>query len=135
MGEQPLIDLSQNTSVMEPSRGAVEAAAREAAGANAYPERQSRALVTTLARFHEIDPNQIIVGNGAQHVLRIVAQTFLEPGDIAVGLSPTYPGYRNATAVMRAAYRSVPAANGGYNAAAWVEAARHARIAWLCTPN
>jgi histidinol-phosphate aminotransferase len=130
-----LIDLSQNTSVLGPSRGAIDAASREVLSAHAYPERQSGALLAALAKLHGVGTNQIIVGNGAQHVLRVVAQTFLQPGDISVGLAPTYPGYKNAAGVMRAEFRGVAAAGGGYDAAAWVQAVRDARLAWLCTPN
>lgn len=135
MAERPLVDLSQNTSVLGPSRGAVDAAAREMTSANAYPERQHPALVAALARLHEVGTDQILLGNGAQHVLRVVAQTFLSPGDVAVGLAPTYPGYRSATEVMRATFRSVTAVRGEYETAAWVRAVGDARLAWLCTPN
>jgi histidinol-phosphate aminotransferase len=129
------VDLSQNTSVLGPSEAAVEAARREAVSANQYPERQSRALVDALARLHGVGTDQILIGNGAQHVLRIIAQTFLAPGDVAVGLSPTYPGYQNATKVMRATFRAVPAKDGGYELARWLEAVDGARLVWLCTPN
>lgn len=129
------VDLSQNTSVLGPSRGAVEAASREAASAHEYPERQSGALVGALARLHGVGMDQIIVGNGAQHVLRVIAAAFLGPGDVAVGLTPTYPGYRNASATMRATYRPVEASDGGYDAARWEAAVADARLAWLCTPN
>jgi histidinol-phosphate aminotransferase len=129
------VDLSQNTNVLGPGRGATEAAAREAASASQYPERQSRVLLEALAHLHGVGTNQIIVGNGAQHVLRVLAQTFLGPGDVAVGLSPTYPGYKNATAVMRATYRPVAAVDGGYDIAPWIRAVADARLAWLCTPN
>lgn len=130
-----LIDLAQNTSVLGASPAAVTAAAAETANANQYPERQSRALLEALARLHGVGTDQIMVGNGAQHVLRIIAQTFLAPGDVAVGLSPTYPGYKNATAVMRASYREVAALEGGYDADAWARATVDARLVWLCTPN
>lgn len=135
MPEPTVIDLSQNTSVLGPSQSAVDAAAREVTRANAYPERQHRPLLTALARLHEVGVDQIVLGNGAQHVLRVIAQTFLAPGDVAVGLTPTYPGYKNATGVMRAVYRSVPAVAGGYDEAAWIHAVGDARVAWLCTPN
>lgn len=131
----PRVDLSANTSVLGPSPRAVEAAERELAAANQYPERQSAALVAGLAGLHGVGADQILIGNGAQHVLRVIAATMLGPGDVAVGLAPTYPGYRNATITMRATYTTVPAHNGGYDAAAWTAGVSGARLAWLCTPN
>ena len=102
---------------------------------NQYPERQRRDLVHALAALHGVGENQIVIGNGAQHVIRVIAQTFLAPGDAAVGLAPTYPGYSNASSVMRAQYTALPAVDGGYDTGAWVKAVASARLAWLCTPN
>jgi histidinol-phosphate aminotransferase len=130
-----VVNLAENTNVLGPCRGAVEAVAREAAGANQYPERQRQDLVAALAALHGVGADQVMIGNGAQHVIRVIAQTFLAPGDRAVGLAPTYPGYGNASTVMRAHYETLPAVDGGYDTEAWVRAAATARIAWLCTPN
>ena len=135
MQKQPRVDLSANTSVLGPSPRAVEAAGLELPDANQYPERQSTALVAGLVRLHSVGADQVVIGNGAQHVLRVVAATNLGPGDVAVGLAPTYPGYRNAAATMRATYTPVAAVAGGYDVGAWTSAVAGARLAWLCTPN
>jgi histidinol-phosphate aminotransferase len=130
-----VVNLAENTNVLGPCRGAVEAAAAEASSASQYPERQRRDLVAALAGLHGVAESQILIGNGAQHVIRVIAQTFLAPGDIALGLAPTYPGYGNASTVMRARYDALPAMHGGYQTSAWATAAATARIAWLCSPN
>jgi histidinol-phosphate aminotransferase len=135
MVQRPVVDLSSNTSVLGPSAKALDAAAQTLQDANLYPERQSKALLAALAQRHGVGTDQIMIGNGAQHVLRVIAATLLEPGDVAVGLDPTYPGYRNATDNQRGVYRKVPAVEGGYNADAWIQAVRDARLAWVCTPN
>jgi histidinol-phosphate aminotransferase len=130
-----ILNLAENTNVLGPCKGAIAAVASEAAGANQYPERQRRDLIQALAALHGVGENQIVIGNGAQHVIRVIAQTFLAPRDDAVGLAPTYPGYSNASNVMLARYSAVPARDGGYDTGAWVKAVASARIAWLCTPN
>jgi histidinol-phosphate aminotransferase len=135
MTPRPIVDLSANTSVLGPSPRAVAAAGQALADANLYPERQSKALLAALADRHGVGADQIMLGNGAQHVLRVLAAAFLDPGTVAVGLEPTYPGYRNATENQRAVYRAVPASEGVYDATRWVEVVRDARLAWLCTPN
>jgi histidinol-phosphate aminotransferase len=130
-----VLNLAENTNVLGPCQGAIAAVVAEAASANLYPERQRRDLVAALARLHSVDENQILIGNGAQHVIRVIAQTFLAPGQKTVGLAPTYPGYANASTIMRARYEAVPAEQGGYDTVAWVRAVAAVRIAWLCTPN
>ena len=135
-GRPALVDLSANENVLGPSPHARVAARNELDRIHRYPERQSRELLDRLATRHHVGRNQLLLGNGAQHVLRIIAATYLTSDDQAIGLGPTYPGYRNATATMHARYRSIPAESGGYgDLDSWTRAAGRAKLAWLCTPN
>lgn len=73
-GEQPqlpgLVKLNTNESPFGPSPKAIEAI-RAAAGdtLRLYPDPQSLRLREALARYHEVEPEQVFVGNGSDEVL------------------------------------------------------------------
>ena len=129
------VNLANNENVLGPSPRAREAAVRALEDLHCYPERQNRAVLGALAELHGVDPTQILTGNGAQHVLRVIAATFLTTGQKAVALAPTYTGYISATQTMHATYQSLPAKHGGYDVGAWIDVAPSAQLLWLCSPN
>jgi len=129
------VDLSNNENILGASPQAVEAAREALSRIHKYPPRQGAEIVGRLASVHGVQSDQVILGNGAQHVLRVIAATFLGPGRVAVGLDPTYTGYQAATTVARSTFIGVPASNGGYDRAAWVDAVREVDLVWFCSPN
>ncbi|MEJ5239141.1 MAG: histidinol-phosphate transaminase, partial [Limisphaera sp.] len=44
-----------------------------------YPDPTATRLREKLAKLHKCDPDQIIVGNGADEILRLAVQAFVEP--------------------------------------------------------
>ena len=57
--------------------------------------------------------DDVIVVNGAQQALDIVARTLIDPGDRVLMENPTYPGARVVFAALGAAIDSVRVGNGG----------------------
>jgi histidinol-phosphate aminotransferase len=73
-GEQPqisgLVKLNTNESPFEPSPLAIEAVRSAAAGTlRLYPDPQSTRLREALAKYHDVAPEQVFVGNGSDEVL------------------------------------------------------------------
>ena len=76
--------LSANESPLGPSPKAV-AAFRDAAESLAlYPDGGAFALKAALAEHHGLDPDWLLVGNGSDELLGLVASAFLQPGDEAL---------------------------------------------------
>ena len=78
-GEQPkdlnLIKLNTNENPYVPSPNVIETLKKEAADTlRLYPDPESAALKSAIARYYEIEPDQVFVGNGSDEVL---AHTFL----------------------------------------------------------
>jgi histidinol-phosphate aminotransferase len=48
---------------------------------NGYPDRHATRLRRALARRHGVEPEQIVVGNGAAELLQTAAHSLLAPGD------------------------------------------------------
>jgi 2-aminoadipate transaminase len=61
----------------------------------------------------EADPHQIVVTDGAQQGLELVAKIFVEPGDVVLTEAPTYVGALGAFDSFQADVRSVPTDGDG----------------------
>lgn len=83
-GEQPrisgLIKLNTNENPYPPSPHVLEAVRAAVDGRlRLYPDPTASRLREKLAKLHGCDPDQIIVGNGADEILRLAVQAFVEP--------------------------------------------------------
>ncbi|MCS7089180.1 MAG: histidinol-phosphate transaminase [Verrucomicrobiota bacterium] len=83
-GEQPrtkgLIKLNTNENPYPPSPRVLEALRAAVDGRlRLYPDPKADQLRGKLARLHGCDVDQIIVGNGADEILRLAVQAFVEP--------------------------------------------------------
>ena len=64
-------------------------------GVNRYPDPQQRNLKAVLAKQKEVEPENILLGNGSDEVLDLIFRAFCEPGiDNVVTLPPTYGMYK-----------------------------------------
>ncbi len=65
------------------------------AGINGYPAGGYVELRRAIADYTGVDPDQIVLGVGADDLILLCARAFAGPGDlIAVPAAPTYPLYR-----------------------------------------
>jgi histidinol-phosphate aminotransferase len=70
----------------------VLAAMRDASsGGNRYPCKEYDLLQNKLAAFHQVGPEQIVLGCGSSDILRMAATAFLNPGKRFVQAWPTFP--------------------------------------------
>jgi histidinol-phosphate aminotransferase len=81
-GEQPqvqgLVKLNTNECPYGPSEGVLKAiAAQNGDALRLYPDPQSKALVSAVAKLHDLQPNQVFVGNGSDEVLAHVFMALL----------------------------------------------------------
>jgi histidinol-phosphate aminotransferase len=60
---------------------------------NGYPDRYAEKLRRSLAARHDVDPERIVVGNGAAELLQAAAQALLGGGGELVTPWPSYPLY------------------------------------------
>ncbi|HOW68669.1 MAG TPA: histidinol-phosphate transaminase [Candidatus Paceibacterota bacterium] len=90
-GEQPrikgLIKLNTNENPYPPSPkvlSAVKAAVDDRL--RRYPNPSCQPLREALAKYHQCDPEQIFVGNGADEVLAVASRAFVEPAPDSPGI-------------------------------------------------
>jgi len=134
-----IVRFDLNTSPTPPALAArILASGRFVTPLSEYPPSDYRELVEAAAARYGVDTNELLVGAGADEILDIVAKTFLVAGDTAVVPAPTYAMFRVLTEQRGAVADLVPRlAHDGWRAdsPAVREAARVARVVWLCSPN
>ena len=93
LGISGAIKLASNENPVGPSPKALLAAREALADVNRYPDAGCFALRRRLATHLGVDPDELLIGAGADEVLGLIAQTYLGPGDEAVFAWPSFAMY------------------------------------------
>ena len=116
-GEQPkvagLIKLNTNENPYPPSPGVAQIL-REfpAESLRLYPDPVCSALRDRIAELAGVTPDQVLVGNGSDEVLRLAIWAFTAPGGAVAAFEPTYSLYPVLAAAEEVAYRTVALPEG-----------------------
>jgi histidinol-phosphate aminotransferase len=107
----PDLDISGTEWPEFPNSEVVNASIYTARGrVNGYPDRYARRVRRALADRHGIEPERIVLGNGAAELLQAAAYALLSHGDELVMPWPSYPLYP--LMATRAGARPVPVDTG-----------------------
>jgi histidinol-phosphate aminotransferase len=107
-GISDVLKAASNENPLGPSPRAVEAVRSSLGEAHYYPDSQARSLRMALGERNDLDPSQIVIGNGSVECIDLVARAFLRPGDEAVVGFPTFPRFQIACQVVGVRPRVVP---------------------------
>ncbi len=56
------------------------------------PTEGQQRLRRAIAHWMKVEPNRILITSGAQEAIDLLARCLIEPGDVAIVETPTYPG-------------------------------------------
>ncbi len=136
LGIRGSIKLASNENPIGPSPLALEAIRRELPNLHRYPEGSGIRLKEALARKHGVAPNQIVLGNGSNEVIELLARAFLVPGDDAVMGDPSFVVYSLVTQAVGARSAKVPLREGVHDLGAMAAAVTEkTRIVFVANPN
>lgn len=129
--------LSSNENPYGPVPKAVEAMSAVLTHLNVYPDGSARALRRKLAEHLDVADEHVVVGNGSNELLRVIAQCVLRPGDECVFAWPSFVVYPMITQLMGATAVRVPLATGEVHDLDAMLAAitDKTRLLFLCNPN
>jgi histidinol-phosphate aminotransferase len=136
LGLEEVVRLSANENPLGPAPRVVEAIRREAPHVHLYPDGGSTALREALARTLGIVPAQIVVGNGADELITLLALAAFEPGDEVVMPHPSFEPY--ATGANIAGARIVQSPLAGYDTDLDDMRRRitpHTKAVFVCSPH
>jgi len=115
------------------TRAAIDAALGEIAR---YPDGNGYELKLALSRRYGVDMSTIVLGNGSNDVLELVALAFLGPGRAAVMSQHAFAVYPLATQARGARSIVVPAKRYGHDLEAMARAIdEETYVVWVANPN
>jgi histidinol-phosphate aminotransferase len=93
LGLTDVIKLASNENPLAPSERVLKAVTEALAHLNRYPDGSGYYLRQALARRHGVSADQIILGNGSNDLIELVARSFLRAGEEAVIPHPSFVVY------------------------------------------
>jgi histidinol-phosphate aminotransferase len=129
-----IVKLASNENPLGMSPKARVAVERAISGVERYPDQFD--LIAKVAERCAVGQNQVVLGNGSNDVLDLIARVFLAPGRSAVFAQHAFAVYPLATLSTGAELIVTPAKNYGHDLDAMRAAIRpDTRIVWIANPN
>jgi histidinol-phosphate aminotransferase len=136
LDERGIVKLASNENprgIGPRTRAAIEAALGDIAR---YPDGNGFELKQALARRYHVDMGAIVLGNGSNDVLELMALAFLGPGRAAVFSQHCFAVYPLATQARGARSIVVPAKKFGHDLEAMAKAIDdETYMVWIANPN
>lgn len=136
-GITKVIRLASNESPYGPSPKAIEAMKEAVHNSWLYPEPTCRNLREKLAELYDLSPEEFVVGNGADHLISLIGQAFINKGDEVIYGAPTFMSYRESALSMGGIPVQVPLTDDYvYDLEAILEAiTEKTKLIYICNPN
>jgi histidinol-phosphate aminotransferase len=136
MAESDILKMASNENPLGPSPRAIGAIRGALHELHYYPDGSGYELKAVLCRRLGVRPENIVLGNGSNDVLELVARAFLRPGDSAVYSKHAFMVYPLAVQAIGATHIEVPAKDYGTDLDAMAGAVRaDTKIVFLANPN
>lgn len=95
-----ILDFSDNSNPFSPPHGLKKIL--NTIAINHYPDSKTTELRQHLSEKLEVTPDNILVGNGAMELIRLIALTYFRHGDSVLILEPTFGEYKVACQIVGA---------------------------------
>ncbi|HEY5764289.1 MAG TPA: histidinol-phosphate transaminase [Rhodocyclaceae bacterium] len=136
IAEGAILKLASNENPLGMSPRAAAAMQAALADLARYPDGNGFALKDKLARRLAVAPGQLVLGNGSNDVLELIARVFLAPGRAAVFAQHAFAVYPLATMATGARGIEVPALDFGHDLPAMQAAITpDTRLVFIANPN
>jgi histidinol-phosphate aminotransferase len=130
------IKLASNENPRGPSPKACAVIAEAIGTMNRYPDGGGLMLRQAIADRWKVQSDQVVLGNGSDEVLGLLARAFLSPGDDAVMAEQTFVIYKMVVTASHANAIEVPLKNWKHNVQALAGAVTpRTRLLFVCNPN
>ena len=131
------IKMASNENPLGPSDEVRRAIALAAGKSAIYPDANAFYLKEALAASLQVEASNLLVGNGLDDVLRILAETFFSPGDEVVLPRPSFSVYESVSLLADA--RPVPVRGetglGNDLVAMGAAVTERTKAVFICNPN
>jgi histidinol-phosphate aminotransferase len=136
-GLERIVKLGSNEGAFGPLPAAVAAFEGAVGHLNRYPDAGGMGLREELGRRFGLPVEQVVIGNGADELIRLSAVATLDAGERAVFPWPSFPSYVSAAACSGAEAVRVPLSDHRFDLQGVLAACREPRtkLVFLANPN
>jgi histidinol-phosphate aminotransferase len=135
-GAKVWIKLASNENLLGPSPKAMEAVLKELPDIHLYPEGPATMLRQALAEKFALPEGRVVLSNGADNLILMIANAFLNEGDEVVMAHPTFPVYTNVTQIMGGKPVRVKLKDFTHNLDGMLKRVnRKTKLVFICNPN
>ena len=136
LGLTRVIKLASNENPLGPSPKALAALSGAQDMLHRYPDGGAYQLRQAIADRWKVAEGQVILGNGSDEILGLLAKTFLTPGDEAIMADHTVVIYKMEVTAVHGKPVVVPLINWTHDLESMVRAVTpRTRLLFLCNPN
>ena len=135
-GINNIVKMASNENPCGPSPKAVEAMVRAATGTNIYPDGNCYDLKQAVARRLGVSEENLVFGNGADEIIYLLIQAYINPGDEVIIPHPSFLTYTIAAQIMGADIIQVPLRELTTDLATMADRITpKTRLVFVCNPN
>ncbi|MBN2259707.1 MAG: histidinol-phosphate transaminase [Clostridiales bacterium] len=135
-GLKEVVKLASNENPLGPSKLAIEAIIEEASNVNIYPDPSVDIVKEKLFKKHGIPKEQMILGNGGEEIIKMIAMTFLNEGDEAIMADPTFSLYDITVSHMGGVSVKIPLNDFQQDLDVMLNAiSEKTKLMYICNPN
>lgn len=135
-GKKRWVKLASNENLLGPSPKAVEAIKKELPKIYLYPEGPCTLLKQSLAKKFSLPEESIVVSNGADNLILMIACAFVNEGEEVIMGDPTFPVYYNVTRIMGGKTVRVRLKNYTHDLERMEEkVTQKTKLIFICNPN
>ena len=132
--EDSIIKLASNENPRGPSQRVIESIDAATRDLRLYPDTHD--ITQQLAEHHQVSPENIILGNGSNDILDLIARTYLTSGDESLMYEHSFLVYKLVSHAVGATVVTTPARDYGYDLTAIQQAITDTtRVIWIDNPN
>lgn len=136
LGAKKWIKLASNENLLGPSAKAVAAIRKEIPNIYLYPEGPCPVLRKALAEKFAIPEGMVVVSNGADNLILMIANAFVDERDEVVMADPTFSVYTNVTQIMGGIPIKVKLKDFAHDLDGMLKkVSRKTKLVFICNPN
>jgi histidinol-phosphate aminotransferase len=135
-GAKRWIKLASNENLLGPSPKALSAIRKELPNIYLYPEGPSTVLRRALAEKFNLPDRMVVISNGADNLILMIANAFVNEMDEVVMADPTFSVYTNVTQIMGGKPIKVRLKDFTHDLDAMLKkVTRKTKLVFICNPN
>lgn len=135
-GLSEIVKLASNENPFGSSEKVKNEIAGYAGNFSVYPDGYATELRTRLADHLGVKEGQIILGNGSDEIIQMIARGLLTPETKTVMAAPTFPQYKHNGIIEGCEITEIPLVNGAHDLDRMAAAIDdRTTVVWLCSPN